>query len=247
VTVAHGDTFEQAGETRFGVALCRDDGSGEKEVVSGQRLAKALQAEERRGARRSHPLAVTLATCDSGNQMSVLVPGGSIAHDLHSEGIPWVFASQFPLTVPGSVRMAEGLYERLFRGDDPRQILFELRRQLYLSAKGDHDWASIVAYATVAPSFASEVTAFSSRQIKEAIKVSLARGFGRCLGRSAQPGPGGEAGGEAGVAEVEAPEPVDGARAEAASRRRSGWLAPRSSACTDRRTSAWRPRRGRRS
>jgi len=171
--LAHGDTFQQAGETRFGVALCRDDGSGEKEVVSGQRLAKALQAEDKRGASRSHPLVVTLATCDSGNQMSVLVPGGSIAHDLHSEGIPWVFASQFPLTVPGSVRMAEGLYGRLLRGDDPRQVLFELRRQLYLSAKGDHDWASIVAYATLGSGFAGEVTAFSSRQIKEAIKVSL--------------------------------------------------------------------------
>jgi hypothetical protein len=71
------------------------------------------------------------------------------------------------------VRMAKGLYERLFRGDDPRQVLFELRRALYLSAKGDHDWASLVAYAAVGPSFASEVAAFSSRQIKEAIKVSL--------------------------------------------------------------------------
>lgn len=170
--LAHGDVFEQNGEKCFGIALCRED-SGMKEVVSGKRLVKALQAEHASGSSRSEPIVVTLATCDSGNQANVLAPGGSIAHDLHSEGIPWVFASQFPLTVPGSIRMAEILYPRLFRGDDPRQILFELRRQLYESTRNDHDWASIVAYASVSPQFESEVAEFSARQIKEAIKVSL--------------------------------------------------------------------------
>ncbi len=171
--LAHGDTYEHAGETRFGVALCRDGSPHIKEVVSGKRLAKALQAEDARGCGRSEPLVVTLATCDSGNQTTVLVPGGSIAHDLHVEGIPWVFASQFPLTVAGSVHMADALYPRLFRGDDPRQILFELRRQLYQSARNDHDWASIVAYAAMPSGFDSEVAEFCSRQIKEAINVCL--------------------------------------------------------------------------
>jgi hypothetical protein len=121
---------------------------------------------------------VTLATCDSGNQTTVLVPGGSIAHDLHVEGVPWVFASQFPLTVPGSVRMAEALYPRLFRGDDPRQILFELRRQLYRSAQGDHDWASLVAYAALPRDFQNQVSDFYSRQVKQAINVLLERADG---------------------------------------------------------------------
>lgn len=170
--LAHGDTYEYAGETRFGVALC-GDGPGGRDVVNGKRLAKALQAEYASGSGRSAPLMVTLATCDSGNQMNVAVPGGSIAHELHSEGIPWVFASQFPLTVAGSVRMVEALYPRLLRGDDPRQVLFELRRELYMSTRSDHDWASIVAYASTPERFASEVAEFSSRQIKEAIKVIL--------------------------------------------------------------------------
>jgi hypothetical protein len=170
--LAHGDTYENAGVKHFGVALCKN-GSSQKEVVSGKRLAKALQAEGALGASRSQPLVVTLATCDSGNQADVLVPGGSIAHDLHVEGIPWVFASQFPLTVPGSVRVAQTLYPRLFRGDDPRQILFELRRQLYQGSQNDHDWASIVAYAALSRDFSSEVAAFCSRQIREAINVSL--------------------------------------------------------------------------
>ena len=170
--LAHGDTYKQAGETRFGVALCKD-GSNQKEVVSGKRLAKVLQAEGALGSDRSEPLVVTLATCDSGSQTSVLVPGGSIAHDLHVEGIPWVFASQFPLTVLGSVTMTKMLYPRLLRGDDPRQILFELRRQLYHSTQTDHDWASIVAYAALGRDFSTQVAQFSSAQIKTAINVCL--------------------------------------------------------------------------
>jgi hypothetical protein len=69
-------TYEHAGDTRYGVALCRKDSPQLKEVVSGKRLAKALQAEDTRGGGRSDPLVVTLATCDSGNQMTVLVPAG---------------------------------------------------------------------------------------------------------------------------------------------------------------------------
>lgn len=171
--LAHGDMYDHAGEKRFGVALCSPDGSGRREVVSGKRLAKALQAENAIGGCRSEPLVVTLATCDSGNAKTVLIPGGSIAHDLHSEGVPWVFASQFPLTVDGSVRMAEHLYPRIFRGDDPRQVLFELRRLLFRSASRDHDWASLVAYTTVSPNFAAQVAGFGSHQVKEAINVSL--------------------------------------------------------------------------
>jgi hypothetical protein len=170
--LAHGDIYKQAGERRFGVALCKD-GTSQKEVVSGKRLAKALQAEGAIGADRSEPLVVTLATCDSGNQSNVLVPGGSIAHDLHVEGIPWVFASQFPLTVVGSVTMAKALYPRLLRGDDPRQILFELRRQLYHSTQNDHDWASVVAYAALGRDFSSQVALFTSAQIRTAINVCL--------------------------------------------------------------------------
>jgi hypothetical protein len=171
--LAHGGIYIEAGIEHFGVALCRDGSNGVKEVVSGKRLAKALRAENSAGGNRSDPLVVTLATCDSGNQASVLVPVGSIAHALHSEGIPWVFASQFPLTIDGSVRMTDDLYRRLFRGDDPRHILFELRRQLYRSAASDHDWASIVAYATTPPGFDRETEAFHHKQVHEAIQVGL--------------------------------------------------------------------------
>ncbi len=171
--LAHGAHLEFGGETRFGVALCRQDRPSAMEVVSGKRLAKALQAESRDAARRSLPLVVTLATCDSGNVNTVLVPGGSLAHDLHTAGIPWVFASQFPLTKVGSVKMTSALYPRLLRGDDPRRALYEVRRLLFMRAERDHDWASLVAYATVPADFDEEVSAFFESQTKRAIDRCL--------------------------------------------------------------------------
>jgi hypothetical protein len=173
--LAHGDTYEAAGEQRFGVALCESGDRTRKDVVSGGRLAEALQPPSDDRAWRSSPLVVTLATCDSGNQRSVLVPGGSIAHDLHVAGIPWVFASQFPLTIPGSVRMAETLYPLLLRGDDPREALYEVRRQLHMTAKRDHDWAALAVYASVPDNFDDQIYHFFESQTRHAIDVILAR------------------------------------------------------------------------
>ena len=173
--LAHGDTYKEAGEKRFGVALHHRRGSRDKKVIGGKQLAQALRAEGVAGSSRSEPLVVTLAICDSGGQGSVLVPGGSIAHDLHTEGIPWVFASQFPLTKPGSVRIAEFLYPRLMRGDDPRQILYELRRTLSMKAAGEHDWASIVTYASVEERLDEDVAAFFAQQTINAIEVLMAK------------------------------------------------------------------------
>lgn len=173
--LAHGAHTEVGGEKRFGLALSKHNNRNEMKVVSGKRLAKAMQAESENGTKRSQPLMVTLATCDSGNPGSILVPGGSIAHDLHTAGIPWVFASQFPLTKVGSVRMAEVLYPRLLRGDDPRLVLYEIRRQLFMRAERDHDWASLVAYSTVPGDFDDQVMTFFERQMQRAITVGLNR------------------------------------------------------------------------
>ena len=117
--LAHGDYRPLSDENRFGLALCDPSDRQKMQVVSGDQLAKALLTESADGNWRSQPVVVSLATCDSGNGGSVLVRGGSVAHDLHVEGIPWVFASQFPLTFGGSVRLVEELYPRLLRGDDP--------------------------------------------------------------------------------------------------------------------------------
>jgi hypothetical protein len=93
--LAHGKPYEHAGDLRYGLALCAP-GSRAEDIVEGRQLAQALRTVHLGEGARSHPNVVTLATCDSGNVGSVLVPGGSIAHDLHAFGIPWVVASQFP-------------------------------------------------------------------------------------------------------------------------------------------------------
>jgi hypothetical protein len=172
--LAHGDVYSEAGEERFGIALHKK-GTREKQVIGGRQLAKALKAEGRDAVSRSEPLVVSLAICDSGQQGSVLVPGGSIAHELHAEDIPWVFASQFPLTKPGSVHIAAFLYPRLLRGDDPRLILYELRRHLSMTAGGDHDWASMVAYASPEPELEHHAAEFFQHQTIRAIDVLMDR------------------------------------------------------------------------
>jgi hypothetical protein len=105
----------------------------------------------------------------------VLVPGGSIAHDLHVAGIPWVLASQFPLTVPGSIRMTESLYPLLLRGDDPREAVYEVRQQLHMTASQDHDWAALVVYATVADDLADQSFRFFEERSRGLIDLSLSR------------------------------------------------------------------------
>jgi hypothetical protein len=172
--LAHGVSYEHAGDQRYGLALCAP-GSNAQEIVEGRQLAQALRAKDLDGDRRSNPNVVTLATCDSGNVGSVMVPGGSIAHDLHAFGIPWVVASQFPLTMAGSVIMTEVLYRRLLRGDDPRAIQHEIRQRLNTGSRTDHDWASLVIYAAIPPGFTAAVEAFRDRQTQTLIDVALDR------------------------------------------------------------------------
>ncbi len=104
-----------------------------------------------------------------------MVPGGSIAHELQAYGIPWVFASQFPLTVLGSVAEAETLYQCLLEGSDPRTILYELRQRLHVRSGNDHDWAAVVAYASLPVDFDRQVGRFRYLQARRAVEVQLDR------------------------------------------------------------------------
>ncbi len=115
------------------------------EVVSGPRLASALTAVGSHGTCR--PVVVTLATCDSGKQTDVRTPDASIAHDLHDQGIPLVVASQFPLSVEGSIPFVELFYEGQLWGHHPLVSLYEVRLRLHSTMGQDvHDWASLVVY-----------------------------------------------------------------------------------------------------
>ncbi|MCE5334497.1 MAG: CHAT domain-containing protein [Desulfobacteraceae bacterium] len=171
--LAHGAPFEIAGDRRYGVVLCSENSTSGMDVVDGERLAIALTAKGPEGAPRNRPTFLSLATCDAGNTGSVLTPGGSIAHELHAAGIPWVIASQFPLTMHASSIAAEVLYSQLLRGDDPRSVLYEVRQRLRTGSAGTHDWAGIVAYASVPWDFERQVEAFRNRQRRTCLDLQF--------------------------------------------------------------------------
>lgn len=153
--LAHG--IENSGERGrpFGLALHSRQGPDEIDIVSGARFATALRplreaGQDGRSARRATlPTVVTVASCDSGNIGSVVHNGASFAHELHQNGVPFVVASQFPLSFQGSIHMAEVLYEDLLWGEDPRIALHRLRKKLYALNASTHDWASLVAYGAL--------------------------------------------------------------------------------------------------
>ncbi len=174
--LGHGAYYHYAGDKRYGLALCSASDPTRVDVVDGERLALALTTGRATACGSPHrPTVVSLATCDSSNEASVLTPGGSIAHDLHAAGIPWVFASQFPLWMRSSSLFASILYKRLLQGADPRCVLHELRQRLRTSCPETHDWASIVAYATVPRDFTMNIGAFFDRQNKARVETLLSR------------------------------------------------------------------------
>lgn len=172
--LAHGDRLPEGGG--FGLALCADK-SGTKRVVDGGRLASVLCTHHTPevGAFLSSPTVVTLASCDGGNIGELLASGASVAHDLHQEGVPLVVASQFPLTKAGSVVMVRSLYSRILWAEDPRVVLHDVRHQLYQHASNNHDWASLVAYASLPPDLDGQLLRARSRLARLAMGVAMTR------------------------------------------------------------------------
>ncbi len=148
--LAHGGRQESTEHPRF--ALLLRGAGAEPDRVGAERLAAALAGQlavrGHEGAGFACPAVVTLATCDSGNQGDVLLPGSSLAHALHAAGVPLVVGSLFPLSKAGSVTLTEALYRGLFAGDDPRVALLQARLALRTADVDTHDWASAIAYAS---------------------------------------------------------------------------------------------------
>lgn len=158
--LAHGVPLGDSRAGRYGLSLHDAKHTG-REVVGGERLARAIGTFD--GTRRSDPLLVSLATCEGATLPSPIVPGGSVAHDLHQSGVPWVVASQLPLTATGSVVFVRELYGGLLGGEDPRIVLSRLRARL-LARHGDrHDWAALVAYASISDTLDADLTRFRER------------------------------------------------------------------------------------
>ncbi len=166
--LAHGLTKSVDGEDRFGIALCSRTGG--TEIVSGEDLASALRTQRNDG-KLSSPLWVTLCTCDSGRQGSVILPGGSMAHALQEAGIGWVLASQFPLSMRASVQLTQELYPGLLCGRDPRLLVSRLRRSLHSDCPHTYDWASLALYAALTPDFDDQLRCTLRLRVHSAVGV----------------------------------------------------------------------------
>lgn len=160
--LAHGCAIGKAWKQRFGLAL-RDSGDGAQMAkISPEDLCTQLApiAEQL--------VVVTLAACDGGNQANSIAGGGSMAHELHSSGIPVVVASQFPLTFDGSVIFTRTFYEKMLGGHDVRAALHSTRSDLHQQlARIGHDWASLVAYVQLPEDYVD-------RQVEVGLKAELA-------------------------------------------------------------------------
>ena len=185
--LAHGDGDPSKGDTAYGLVL--RTAAGNPEVVSGERFASAFARIT--GGRIHRPTVVTLATCDSGNVGSVIIPGASLAHALHLAGIPLVVASQFPLSKDGSVAVVRTLYQGLLAGGSPWILLHRIRSDLHgRFAANTHDWASLVVYEALPGNLDSQLEALCYHQAKRAISAALER-VDRAIGQTA-PGSGGD-------------------------------------------------------
>ena len=166
--LAHGDRLDDADPySPVGVAL-------HDEVVAGARLATALSAVTDPGVVR--PAVVTLATCESGKVADVRTPDASVAHDLHDQGIPLVVASQFPLTVDGSVPLIARFYQGQLRGEHPLVSLYDARMLLHgRMSQHAHDWAAVVVYEAFPSDLSGQLEDLRYWQMRRAQDGALKR------------------------------------------------------------------------
>ena len=186
--LAHGDRLDETdAHSPVGVAL-------HDEVVAGARLTTALSAVTDAGVVR--PAVVTLATCESAKIADVRTPDASVAHDLHDRGIPLVVASQFPLTVDGSVPLIARFYQGQLRGEHPLVSLYDARMLLHgRMSHHAHDWAAVVVYEAFPSDLSGQLEDLRYWQMRRAQDGALRR-------VEALVQPGGDAAGPADAAET---------------------------------------------
>ena len=143
--LGHGDELREPGKEGFGLALWNRQKTN-MEVVDGTALARALRPPQDDSA-WAKPWCVVLCTCYSSNIGGVVHPTASLAHALHVAGIPFVVASQYPLTFGAANKLCQTLYPLELRGEDPRRTLRDVRHAIASHMRQTHDWASLIAYA----------------------------------------------------------------------------------------------------
>ena len=163
--LTHGELGLGAGES-YGIVLRDEDGN--PDVVSGERFVSTVT---RIGHR---PSVVTIASCDSGNVGSLVIPGASFAHAVHQASVPLVVGSQFPLSKQGSVPLTSRLYQGLLWGEHPLRVLQEARAELHARFNTNwHDWASVVVYEALPSALPEYLDALRYAQAKRAVDAAL--------------------------------------------------------------------------
>ena len=166
--LAHGGNENNFGGVQWRLVLCDNSDDSKAYFASGEELQHALIPET--GNTNAIPVIVSIIACDSGNEGSPVLPGGSLAHQLHVAGIPCVYASQFPLTQDGSVKLVSSLYSELIGAKDPRMTLYRTREVL---DDGEmHDWASFVAYARFPADINTQLAETRLKQQFEPMKIT---------------------------------------------------------------------------
>lgn len=171
--LAHGikDDKVESGIDSFLIALHDDNDETKVYRATGEELASALIPVTNDAIHV--PTVVSLMTCDSANAGNITLPGGSLAHQLHTTGIPCVFASQFPLSIPGSVKLVEELYSKLLlSGEDPRKALYYTRKAIRDNSV--NDWAALVAYMRFPDNFNQKLQGYKLNVLLKRLQISNA-------------------------------------------------------------------------
>ncbi|TMU57475.1 CHAT domain-containing protein [Flagellimonas algicola] len=105
------------------------------------------------------PYLVNYMICDGANFTNGALPDRNPLQVTFNLGVPIVIGSQFPLSMEGSTMVTKSLYKRLFRGDDIRQILLDIRTDLYNKKphKDSHDWISLLSYMNLSSAYEYEL------------------------------------------------------------------------------------------
>ncbi len=140
ISVLHILCHGSASGQTFGLSLHGEDVE-EHTVVDAGRLRQLLAPYA------SMVRLVVLAACDSGNSGELGNQLGSVAQALHRAGVAQVVASRYPISVAGSIRLAQVLYRELLSATgNLEQAVLSARHSLARDAS-QIDWASLQLYS----------------------------------------------------------------------------------------------------
>ena len=145
--LAHGSLlfdFENPSNFEFGIAFYSEEPLDQPYKATSAEEISAL-FDQLKGEHL--PYLVNYMICDGANFTNGIKPDRNPVQATFSAGVPIVIGSQFPLSMHGSNLITKELYKRLFKGDDLREILGDIRTNLYIEKEEfGHDWISLVSY-----------------------------------------------------------------------------------------------------